>query len=298
MDLSITVISFKSKELIKELLQTIQESQTSYTWEVIVVDNGSGDDTVEVLQNEYGNNEVWKDKFTIIPNTNVGYSKGHNLALSRARGDYWLILNPDMKLFPNTIQELMNYMQSHQDVGIITPKLIKGDGTFEAGCRRSLPNPWNALGKFTGFAKLFPNNKKFSSYNISNEPEDKEMEIEACSGSFMLIRPECKNKIKGFDEDFFMYGEDLDLCKRAREAGFKIWYYPKAEAIHYKGQSSKQVSFWMLREFHKAQWVYYKKHFGQQYNVFFSGLVWVANWGLYLKKVLINTIRREKFVSK
>ncbi len=298
MDLSITIVSFKSKELLRGVLQSVLDSQTSYSWEVIVVDNGSEDGTVEMLQQEFLPRPEWNGRMVVVPNTNVGFGKGHNLALKQASGEYWLILNPDSKLFPNTIQELIDFLKSRPDVGMVTPKLIKADGTMDLACRRNLPNPWNALSKFLGLQKLFPNNKKFASYNLLYAPEDQEMEIEACNGAFMLLSPACKQAVKGFDEDFFMYGEDLDFCLRAGQAGFKIWYYPKVLCYHYKGQSSKLVSNWMLREFHKANWIYYRKHFQKRYNLLFNFMVWTANWALYAVKFVRNNLRKHKFVSR
>lgn len=131
-----------------------------------------------------------------------------------------------------------------------------------------------------------------------NKDIDEETEIDACVGAYMFFHRRIFDITKGFDEDFFMYGEDLDLCKRVREAGFKIWYYPKTTCYHYKGQSSKKSSKLSLKAFHDAMWIYYKKHYAKKYGVLFSALVFVGVKLQYGYKTILNLMRSEKIVSK
>lgn len=298
MDLSISIVAFRSKDLLVQLLQSLQESEVKYSWEVIVVDNGSEDGTSELLESDYLTNAFWQSKLKLIRNTNEGFGRGHNRALAIATGEYVLILNPDSKLLPNTIQDMLDFMKTRSDVGIATPKLLRADGTMDSASRRSFPTPLNSIYRFLGLSFLFPKSKIFASYNLTHEPEDKEMEIEVCSGAFMLMSRACLNAVKGFDEAFFMYDEDIDLCLRAHQAGFKIWYHPQVQSYHYKGQSSKQVSSWMLYEFHRSKWIYYKKHFKDKYFFLFDWFIFLSIWARYVLKVLQNAMRREKFVSK
>jgi GT2 family glycosyltransferase len=298
MDISISIVAFKSKKLLKDLLESIKSSETNYTWEVIIVDNGSFDGTVEMLEQEFLSDSFWQNKLRLIKNTNEGFGRGHNRAIKVATGEYTLILNPDSKLMPNTLEDMVSLMKSHPEIGISTPKLIKADGTMDLACRRTFPTPTSAIYRFLGLSLLFPKSKRFASYNQTFAPEDQEMEIDACNGAFMLVSKACMDVVKGFDEDFFMYDEDIDFCLRAKQAGFKVWYYPKVIAYHYKGQSSKLVANWMLREFHRSKWIYYKKHFQDKYFFLFNWFIFISIWARYCLKVMQNFLRKEKYVSK
>jgi GT2 family glycosyltransferase len=193
---------------------------------------------------------------------------------------------------------MMDFMQSRPDVGIATCRLIKGDGTLDAASRRSLPDPWNGLMRVTGLSFLFPKSKMVAGYNLSHAPEDKEMEIGACVGAFMFVSPACFEKIGLLDEDFFMYGEDLDWCKRAHDAGFKVWYYPQTITVHFKGVSSRRAPWRMLYYFHQTMWVYYRKHLKSRYPFFLNWLVYVGIWARYVLQCTKNLLRKQAYVSK
>lgn len=235
---------------------------------------------------------------TLIKNTNEGFAKGNNRGLKASTGAYKLLLNPDTKVAPETLQVMMDFMESRPDVGISTCKLVKGDGTLDAASRRSLPDPWNALMRVTGLSFLLPKSKLVAGYNLSHTDPDQEMEIGACVGAFMLVSPACYEKIGLLDERFFMYGEDLDWCKQAHDAGFKVWYYPKTTTVHYKGSSSKKNSKKALYEFHYTMWQYYQKHLARTYPFLLNWLVYVGIWSRYVLQLTKNAFRKQTIVSK
>jgi hypothetical protein len=241
-----------------------------------------------------------------LKNVNNGFSAGNNLGIKKASGRYILLLNPDTKLQPDTLEIMLDFMESRPDVGISGCKLIKGDGKLDLACRRRFPNPWNS------FKRLFLRDNK--NYNYTDISEDQSMEVDSVVGAFMLIRRvgyigESENRMGGtfnfqlstfnyLDEDFFMYGEDLDLCWRCKEAGYKVWYYPKTFATHYKGESSKKAPFVMLKAFHDSMWIFYRKHYAANNQLLFNWLVWC---GIYLRLgalVFINLFKSNPRVSR
>jgi len=308
-DLSIIILSYRSKEYLKVLLPSVFASEgiefydvipvtqsppniggvakgrgdIKYTAEVIVVDNGSNDGTYEWLQ-------TINYKLHIIQNTNNGFAAGNNIGIKKSAGRYILLLNPDTKLEPNTLAVMLDFMETCPEVGISGCKLIKPDGKLDLACRRRFPNPWNS------FRRLFLNNNQ--NYNYTDIDEDKEMEVDSIVGAFMLVRRSAMEKFGLLDESFFMYGEDLDWCWRCKEAGFKVWYYPKAFITHYKGESSKKIPLRALKWFHDAMWIFYRKHYRSRYPFFFNWFVWLGIYGRMTVLILINMLKKNRVVSK
>ncbi len=298
MDLSIVIVPYKCKDKLRVTLDAVYASVVNFEYEVIIVDNDSQDGSVEMVEQEYLSKSDIASRTTLIKNSNEGFAKGNNRGLKISKGQYKLLLNPDTKVAPETLQVMMDFMKSRPDVGIATCKLVKGDGTLDAACKRSLPDPWNAFMRVTGLSFLLPKSKLVAGYNLSHASPDDEMQIGACVGAFMFVSPECFKKIGLLDERFFMYGEDLDWCKSASDAGFKVWYYPKTTTVHYKGSSSKKNSKKALYEFHHTMWQYYQKHLVKQYPFFLNWLVYVGIWLRYVLQLTKNAFRQEAYVSK
>ncbi len=298
MDLSIIIVTFNNKEVVRVTLDAVFASITNYKYELIIVDNNSTDGNVEMVEQRYMSTPAGSVINLIKNSTNEGFGRGNNRGIKQARGDYVLLLNSDTKMSPDTIQTMLDFMKSRPDIGISTCKLVKGNGELDWACRRSFPDPAVAFYRLSGLSKIFKRSKKLAAYNMTHKSIDEATEIDSCSGAFALISRSCIDKIKGFDEDYFMYGEDIDLCYRAQQAGFKIWYYPKTSTIHYRGQSSRKIPAQALYAFHDAMWIFYKKHLYRKYNRLFSALVYVGIWARYYQKLLFNAFRREKFVSR
>jgi GT2 family glycosyltransferase len=290
-DLSIIIVSYKSKDHLAVLLPSVFSSRTKYSYEVIVVDNGSNDGTVEFVESLKTRNNDGRHYFlSVIRSINNGFAAGNNIGIRQSSGKYILLLNPDTKVEPDTFEKMISFMESKPEVGISGCKIIKPDGKLDLACRRRFPNPW------TSFKRLFLLDNR--DYNYSDIDENNSMEVDSVVGAFLLIRKSVVDKIGLLDESFFMYGEDLDWCWRCKEAGFKVWYYPAAQITHYKGESSRKVPFKALKWFHNAMWIFYKKHYFNRYPFTFSWIVWLGIKGRMAALIIINLFKSQPRVSK
>jgi len=280
MDLSIIIVSYNTKELLVDCLRSIQKAVQFISAEVFVVDNNSSDGTVSLIKKKFPKIKLKANK------QNLGFSKANNQALTLIRGKYVLILNPDTKLMSDTITKMIDFMQDNPQVTVSTCKVELPNGQLDRDCRRHFPTPWRAFCHFTGLSKIFAGSKIFDQYYFGYLPDDHEHEIDACAGSFMMVRANAIKKVGLFDEDFFFYGEDLDWCWRFKEAGYKIMYTPITKIIHYKGAASgmKSTSAHLTKatreskekaiaESTRAMELFYKKHYSNIYPFYINWLV-------------------------
>lgn len=294
MDLTVVIVSYNTRQLLADCLNSLKAATKSLSCEVYVVDNNSQDKTCEMIRKDF----PWVN--LIESKENLGYSKANNIALKKAKGKYVLILNPDTKVLPNTITKTISFLESRQDVGIITCRVQLPSGDIDPDCRRSFPTPWRSFCHFSRLSKLFPKTKLFDSYYMAYQSDKIDHEVDSCMGAFMLTKNEILKKIGLFDEDFFFYGEDLDLCWRAKEQGYKIYYTPETKIIHYKGVASgiKSVSKHLttatkeskkraLLESTRAMRLFYKKHYQNKYPFFIT-------WSMYLGIYIIEKYRLSK----
>ncbi len=298
MDLSIVTVSYNDREVLDVTLEAVFNSVTNYSYEMIVVNNNSPDRSFDMVREKYFSKPEFAEKMKLIENeANLGFGKGNNIGMRSAKGDYILLLNSDTKLAPDNLEEMISFMKSRPDIGIATCKLIKPNGEIDKASRRSEPNPKTAFYRLSGLQFLFP--KKFGAYNVLNSDIDQDSEIEACVGAYMMISRAAYEATGGFDERFYHYGEDLDLCHMVRKAGYKIWWHPKTTCIHYRGQSSKKEPKKNLYAFHEAMWIYYDKWYRKDFNIFMDIFVYVGVWTRYYLKVLRNMMRpkNKQFVS-
>ncbi len=282
MDLSVILLNYNTKELTRKCLQSVFASKTSYQFEVILADNGSKDGSVEMIRSEFSQVKVIENK------ANLGFSKGNNVAIRQATGKYVLLLNTDTVVKPDAIDASIKYLDEHPNVGILGAKVLLPDGRLDQACRRNFPNPWNSFLRLFGL-------KKFSNYNI-NAPIDQEMEVDAVMGAYLMIRKSVIDKIGLLDEDYFMYGEDLDWCWQTKQSGYKVMYYPKAEIIHYKYGSSQLIPFGTIKMAHNAMKIFYRKHYAQEHNWLFNQFIYL---GINLRMFLVlgvNVFRKKKSV--
>jgi GT2 family glycosyltransferase len=221
------------------------------------VDNNSSDGSVEQLRPAFP--EV---KFYDLDD-NIGFGRANNYGFEKASGKYILILNPDTVLEEDTLRIMKEYMDKHSEVGISGCRVLNPDGSFQQACRRGFPTPWAAFSKLFGLQKLFPGSKLFSQYNQTFRSIDETYYIDALIGAFMFARREVIEITGGFDPDFFMYGEDLDLCYRARKAGWEVAYVHKTSIIHYKGESTRRSSINQVKHFYRAMEIFARKHYGR-----------------------------------
>lgn len=287
-DLSIIILSYKSKADLQRLLPSVFASQTRLSFETLVVDNGSNDGTAEWVENQIATAKY--PLLKLIKNQNTGFAHGNNLGIRQAAGKYVLLLNPDTQVEPDTLETMVGFMEERPEVGISGCRVQKPDGGLDLACRRKFPNPWNA------FARLFLLSRK--NYNLLDRDENLPQQVDSVMGAFLLIRRSVMEKIGLLDESFFMYGEDLDWCWRCKAAGYQVWYYPKAKITHFKGSSSKKAPFRALKWFHDAMWIFYRKHYAGQYPFVLNWLVWLGIYGRLAALVILNAFKKEKLVSK
>jgi len=253
-DLSIIIVNYNVKEFLKNLLHSIHKASQNLSIELIVVDNASDDGSVEMIK------EKFPDVILIANERNLGFGKANNIGLKKAKGKYILLINPDTLVAEDTFIKLIEFFETHPEAGMAGCKILNPDGTLQLACRRSFPGPWTSFTKVTGLSSLFPKSKLFARYNLTYLDENQTYEVDAISGSFMMLRKEVYEKVGGFDEQFFMYGEDLDLCYRIQKAGYKIFYVHSTQIIHYKGESTKRSSLDETKVFYNAMHLFVKKH--------------------------------------
>jgi GT2 family glycosyltransferase len=283
-DLGIVIVNWNTRDYLRRCLETVFATEEGISYRVIVVDNGSDDGSAEMVTAEFPAAEL------ITGQGNIGYPAGNNLGLKRlghmGSGDapaaprYSLLLNPDTELPPDALNRVIVYMDAHPEIGVIGPRLVLENGSLDLACRRSLPSPEIALWRLIGFSKLFPRSRRFARYNLTFLDEHQTAEVGSVVGAFMMLRREAIERVGLMDETFFMYGEDLDWCKRVFEAGWRIVYYPEVTVLHVKRAASRQSRRASL-EFVRAFLLFYNKHYRQQ-TAWLAHLVvlgGIALWG-------------------
>lgn len=297
MKLSIILVVYNARDVIEVTLDAVYASKVNFDYEVIIVDNDSPDDTTAFVKQKYLSQPELAAKTKLIMNgNNDGFGIGNNIGMKQSVGEYILLLNTDTKLSPENLQVMVDFMQSRPDVGAATCKLVMANGKIDPASRRSEPNLVRSFFRLFGFQKLAP--KLFGGYNMMHKDPNEESELESCSGAYLMMPRNSYEKTGGFDERYFMYAEDLDLCREIREAGFKIWWYPKTSCVHYRGQSSKKTAQKTLFAFYDAMWIYYKKWYSKKYWHLLDPIVFIGTRTLYYWKSLLNMFRKEKYVSK
>jgi len=251
------------------------------------VDNNSVDDSVEFINKKYPG-------INIIPNDkNLGFSKANNIALKKVSGKYILILNPDTVLEEGTFEKLISFCEKDNSIGAVTSKLIKANGKLDSACKRSFPTLSVALPRILGLSKIFPKSKIFGKYNLTYLDENKTYEVDAICGAFMFIPKIVFDKIGFFDEDYFMYGEDLDLCYRINRSGYKIYYFPEVTTIHIKGESTKKTNLSYVNNFYGAMMLFVRKNLTRRYGL----LNLILQTGIFIRSFAGYVIRIVKLLA-
>jgi GT2 family glycosyltransferase len=291
-DLSICIVTRQACEYLRNCLVSIAENRPSGAYEIIVVDNASTDGTREMLQLDFPAVQV------ITNDHNTGFTAPMNQALRRGSGRYRMQLNPDTIVHPGAFNALVEFMDSHPQVGICGPKVLNADGSLQKSCRRGDSRPWAVFTYFLGLSRLFPHSKLFGGYHLNHLPEDSINPVDGVAGSCMLIRREVVDQIGYLDECYFAFQEDADYCFQARQAGWQVFYVPTAQITHIGGQGGTRVQpYRSIYEWHRSYWLYYHKNFAKDYFFLFN---WVYDGLIGLKlvsAVVINALRKEKFAG-
>lgn len=260
MDLSIIIVSWNVEEKLKKNIASIYNSEGDFSFEVFVVDNNSDDNSVDMIKKEFPQVKI------IANNENLGFAKANNLGLKYAGGKYVLFLNPDMEVIPDTLDLMLGWMDNHKEAGIAGCRLIDSEGKIILHVRK-FPALADQLAIILKLPHLFP--KILNSYLRTDFDYDNEAEVDSIRGAFFMIRNEVIEQIGGLDERFFLWFEEVDYCRRAKEAGWKVMYTPVCEAIDHVGQSFKQVKRnKSQRYFRDSMLKYFKKwHSYSQYLI-------------------------------
>ncbi|MBE6492243.1 MULTISPECIES: glycosyltransferase family 2 protein [unclassified Methanobrevibacter] len=284
MDLSIVILNYQTFELTKNTINSIFEYEYPFSYEVLLVDNASGDDSLSRLKDYFKDNVIF-----IESRENNGFAAGNNQALKIAKGKYQLLLNSDTIVWENTLESIYYYMEKHTDVGATGCRVLLENGDLDKACKRSFPNVKNS------FFRLFhiPTKSKDDNYNLDSLPDDGVYEIDCLTGAFMFIRKEALDEVGFLDETFFMYGEDIDLCFRIKQAGWKIVYYGKSKITHFKGASSKKQKSKLIYEFYRAMYVYYKKHHAHESFFITNFIVYFGIALLCILKLFLNLFKKK-----
>ncbi|MEO6096313.1 MAG: glycosyltransferase family 2 protein [Fibrobacteria bacterium] len=255
--ISIVIVSYNVREYLDACIQSIYHASETFAGdiEVIVFDNDSRDGTLALLKPRYPE-VIW-----LKSDRNLGFGTGCNRGAALASQDLLLFLNPDTLVSENTFQVMWDFFNVQDQIGVAGCKIVNRDGSLQLACKRSFPSPQVAAFKFVGLSGLFPKSRVFGRYNLTFLDENKTHEVDAVSGSFMCVKTELFRTVGGFDEDFFMYGEDLDICFRIKLLGKRNFYHPLTTAIHFKGESAKSKPFRSFLYFHEAMVIFSKKHF-------------------------------------
>lgn len=282
-------MNYNVKDFLSQCISSIHKSITDLRYEIIVVDNASTDGSKEIFSELSNQN---KNFLYLYSPQNLGFGKANNIGFDKAKGKYTLILNPDTLIEPDTLQVMFDYMESNPDIGTSGCKVLNLDGTFQSACRRGFPTPWASFCKLFGLQKLFPKSKLFAKYNLSYLNENETNDIDALIGAFMFTRTDVLKQINGFDENFFMYGEDLDLCYRIKQKGYRVSYFPRTTITHFKGESSKRSTLNETKHFYDAMEIFAKKHYGNS-KLFFSFL----RLGIKIRAFISYLRKHKKDVS-
>ena len=274
MKLSVVIVNYNVKYFLTQCLLSLEKAKTTYEKkygqnliEIFVVDNNSKDNSCSYIKKNFSNILLIENK------KNVGFSSANNQAIKQSKGEFVLLLNPDTIIPEDTFVKTLEFADQNPDAGGIGVKMINGKGLFLPESKRAFPSPAVSFYKIFGLSKLFSKSKRFGKYHLTYLPDNEINEIEVLPGAFMLIRKEALKKAGLLDEDFFMYGEDIDLSYRIAESGFKNYYFPEVEIIHYKGESTKKGSLNYVFMFYNAMIIFAKKHFSGKNALLFSFLI-------------------------
>jgi len=253
MDLSIIIVTWNSQEFIRNCLDSIFLSQGNFSSEVIMVDNGSSDETAKIVEELYPQVNLIQNK------KNLGYAKANNQGIEEARGEYILLLNPDTQVLEDALSLMYEFMEEHPELGALGPRLLNPDKSVQASCRE-FPTFSTLIWEFFGLSRLFPRSRVFSRWRMGYFNFDKQREVDQPMGSCLMLRRATLEDVGILDENFVMFFNDVDLCFRIKKSGWRIYFYPEAKVIHHKGASTRKAKVRMIWLSHLAFYKFFKKH--------------------------------------
>ncbi|MEI6067641.1 MAG: glycosyltransferase family 2 protein [Methylococcaceae bacterium] len=250
---SIVIVSWNAKDYLEECLSSLNRDVCNFPMEIIVVDNASSDGSTHMVQDKFPHVKLIKNA------ENLGFAKANNIGIRESTGNYIALVNSDVHVLSNCISSLVDYCELHPDIGMVGPRIIGRDGQQQRSCR-GFPGLWNMLCRALALDNIFPKCKLFGSYFLSYWNHNSCTNVDILSGCFWLVRKKALDDVGLLDEMFFIYGEDMDWCKRFWAKGWPIAFYPDAEAVHYGGASSSNAPVRFFIEKQRADLQYWEKH--------------------------------------
>jgi GT2 family glycosyltransferase len=285
--LSIVIVHYNTLELTRACLESIRRECSDVSHEVFLVDNGSTDDSSLKLKQEFP--EIERIRYE----RGIGFGAANNRAAMQATGRYLLILNSDTEIQNKAVSRVIEFLEEHPKAALAGCRLIKDDGEMDRACRRSFPTPLVSFYKLLGLNVLFPRSPRFAAYDLRHMPVDGRYQVDSLVGAFMIGRREVLGPMP-FDEEYFFYGEDIDLCYTVKEKGHEVWYLGDITMLHRKGGTTNKREPWVIYHFHDSMRIFYWKHYQQKYLLPVTVLVYT---GIYLRMalmLLLNSMKRRR----
>ena len=281
--ISIIIVNYNVELFLEQCLVSVQKAVAGISSEIFVVDNDSADNSVAMVKARFPSVKL------IANHENKGFAKANNQAIRQAQGEYILLLNPDTIIKEDTLSKTLQFMDEHDEAGGLGVKMIDGNGRFLPESKRGVPTPLVAFYKMTGLSRLFPRSEKFNKYHLGHLDPDQTHEIDVLSGAFMLLRKSVLEITGYLDEDYFMYGEDIDLSCRISQAGYRNYYLAETTIIHFKGESTRKGTLNYVILFYRAMYIFTKKQLTTSHSRIFLALI---SFAIYLRAILslINRI--------
>ena len=290
MKLSVVIVNYNVKHFLEQCLNSLEQAAAGIDYETIVVDNASTDGSTEYITARFP-----KVKWMACRENN-GFSKGNNIAIAQSKGEYILMLNPDTIVTKEAIEGCIEFMDKNADAGVCGVYMLRTNGTFAPESRRALPTPFVAFCKMSGLSKLFPKSRTFGRYYMQYLDKNEVNQIEIISGAYMMLRHKTIKKTGALDEDFFMYGEDIDLSYRILKSGYKNYFLP-LRILHYKGESTNKSTYRYVHTFYRAMQLFFKKHYSH-YSLLVSLPINIAIWSRAMLAYIGNQFLHRKVTQE
>lgn len=282
----IVVTAFNGREFVSQFLRSVLKESQSFPREIFVVDNASTDDTAEFVKKNF------PEVCMIQNDQNLGFARGNNIALARSTGDYVCLINPDVVVLDDCLKQIVAFMEAHPDVGLLGPQIVSPDGSIQRSCMR-FPNLWNCFCRAIALDSLFPRSAMVKGQLMPDFNHQETRDVDIMNGCFWVARREALAQVGSLDERFFMYGEDLDWCRRFHDAGWRVVYFPGAKAIHYGGgmTSHAPVHFYIYQQI--ARTIYWQKHHTKKALFLFELLTIVQELTRVVGYGILSFLRRS-----
>ncbi len=274
---SVVIVNYNTGAYLRRCIKSVLAHRDDV--EIVVWDNASSDDSLILHA------DILDRVHLIRSERNLGFSRAVNAAIRKCSGVYVLLLNPDAEARSDLISPLVAFLEQRGGNGVVGGKVLNPDGTLERACVRAIPTPWSAFLRLSGISLLFPNSRRLSRYNLPQCNDEGPRKVGAVSGSFCMFSRKVGEEI-GFDERFFLFGEDLDFCLRAAEAGHPVWFVPAASVVHRKGVSMRRRPVASVFHFHNSMFQFYMKHLSCRHSLAFGIMVFIGVWALAFPKMI------------